>query len=271
MEEKEPIKLDVDGVVRSKMKGKLLPKPIMRFLKKILHEDDFNKFFKEHPNDEDFDFIREVLKMFKVNYTIEGIDNLPSNASRLMFASNHPLGGMDGMILALALGEHRNFNVKVIVTDFLMAIKPLNGIFVPVNKVGAQSREYARKIEELYDSDVDILTFPSGKCSRKINGKIQDPEWMKNFIRQSVKHKRDIVPIYFEGQNSKFFYNLALWRQRLGIRLNIEMLFLADEMWKNAGKTFHIKIGKPISYTTFDNSKKPQQWAAWMREKTYSL
>ena len=157
-----------------------------------------------------------------------------------------------------------------------MNVKPLAGIFAPVNKVGKQNRDYARQYEQLWESGMDILTFPAGACSRlqKIKGEgwvVRDLEWQKSFIRHAVMYKRDIVPIYFDGRNSSFFYKLALWRKRLHIRLNIEMLYLPDEMYKATGKHFSVKIGKPIPYTTFDASKKPAEWAQYVKDIVYSL
>ena len=268
----EPIKLDVEGVVRRQTGGKA-PRLLVRFLQHILHENTFNQFFREHPDLKDYDFIREVTRnLLGATVDIKGTENLPSDThQRFFFVSNHPLGGLDGMIIALMLGEQRNYNVRVIVNEFLMALKPLQGIFVPVHVGGKQSREQVDGLNRLYDSDFDILTFPSGKCSRKINGVIQDPIWRKSFVQKATEHKRDVVPIYFEGQNSRFFYNLSLWRTRLGIKQNIEMLFLADEMFKAKGKHFTVHVGKPIPYSTFDSTKKPEEWAAWVREKVYEL
>ena len=274
MAEQTPIRLDVEAVVKKKV-GPRTPRFVINYLKRIVHEDIFNRFFSAHPDLKNYDFIREVIgpNLLNTSVSVSGTENLPQDGRPVCFASNHPLGGLDGMILALYLGEQRNYNVRVIVNELLMYLTPLQGIFVPVHVSGkgGQNREYAQKIDELYSSEADILTFPSGKCSRKIQGKVQDPEWKKSFIQKSVQHKRDIVPIYFDGQNSSFFYNLALWRTRLGIKTNIEMLYLADEMFKATGKHFSIKIGKPIPYTTFDHSRTPAEWAQWVRGEAYGM
>lgn len=267
----EPLKLDVEGVVREKTGGKA-PRLLVWFLKKILHEDIFNKFFREHPDLKNFEFAREVTYgLLGATVSIEGTENIPKTSDPLFFVSNHPLGGLDGMIIALMLGEHRNYNVRVIVNEFLMAIKPLQGIFIPVHVGGKQSREQVEGLNKLYESNYDIMTFPSGKCSRRIDGKIQDPMWRKSFVQKAVEYKRDVVPIYFEGQNSKFFYNLAYWRTKLGIKQNIEMLFLADEMFKSYGKHFVVHVGKPIPYTTFDNSRTAPEWAEYVRKQIYQI
>lgn len=269
----EVIRLDVEKAVKQKLKGKYVPHLFIRWLKYIIHEDKFNWFFEKHPDLKNYDFIRAVIgpEVLNVTTEIRGLDNLPDTDEPLIFVSNHPMGGLDGMILALLLGEHRKWNVRVIVNDLLMYLTPLQGIFVPVNIYGSQSRNAANYLQEVYQSNFDILTFPAGACSRKINGKVQDMQWKKSFVQKAVESKRKIVPIYFEGQNSRFFYNLALWRKRLGIRFNIELLFLANEMFKAANSHFTIYIGQAVDYTTFDSSRTPQQWAQWMKDKVYQL
>lgn len=276
--------LDLDKVLRSKAPNLRLPSFVKSLLKRILHIDQMNAFYDTHKGIYDFDFARIYLRDgLGCDAAIEGAERIPSGEQPLLFVSNHPLGGLDGIILALLIGEKRDYRVRLIVNDMLLYIRPLAGIFVPVNKVGKQSREYAQLQLELWNSDLDVLTFPAGACSRlqdvpsacpycgshkKI---ISDLEWKHSFIRQAVKTKRDVVPIYFEGHNSQFFYRLAYWRKKLGIKTNIEMLFLVDEMYRSKGKHFRVHVGKPIPYTTFDNSRTPSEWAQWVKEQVYSL
>jgi len=162
-------------------------------------------------------------------------------------------------------------NTKSLSNDFLMAIEPLKKFFVPINKVGSQSRGSINKIEELYQSENQILIYPAGLCSRKINGKIVDLTWQKHFIQKAVENKIDIIPFYFDGKNSNFFYNLAKVRKFFRIKFNIEMMYLADEMFKHRGKSFTIYFGKPISHTTFNQTKKPLEWAEEVKKITYRL
>ncbi len=263
------IRLDVEKVVKERANGKHVPQLLIRFLKHIVHEDTFNRFFEEHPDLKNYDFIREVIgpNLLRASVEIEGLENIPKDDTPLFFVSNHPLGGLDGMIEALMLGEYRGGRLRVIVNELLMNLKPLEEIFIPVQVgSGKQSKERVAVLDELYASNYDILTFPSGKCYRKINGKLQDPEWKKSFVRKAVEYHRDVVPIFFEGQNSNFFYNLALWRTRLGIKQNIEMLFLADEMFKAEGKHFKVYVGSPVSWQTFDGSRSIGEWVEYVRK-----
>lgn len=272
-----PLKIDIPATLRAKAPHTYVPPFVIRWLERIVHVKQMNRFLAEHTEERDFEFARVLMQdELKCSFSTEGTDNIPKSDRPLLFVSNHPLGGLDGIILALLLGEQRNYNIRLIVNDLLMNVKPLAGIFTPVNKVGKQNRDYAMQYEQLWESGMDILTFPAGACSRlqKIKGEgwvVRDLEWQKSFIRHAVMYKRDIVPIYFDGRNSSFFYKLALWRKRLHIRLNIEMLYLPDEMYKATGKHFSVKIGKPIPYTTFDASKKPAEWAQYVKDIVYSL
>ena len=126
-------------------------------------------------------------------------------------------------------------------------------------------------VEAGFKSENHLIMFPAGLCSRRQNGVIKDLEWKKTFVVKSVETQRDVVPMHFEGRNSDFFYNLANICKFLGLKVNIAMLYLADEMLKNRHKTFTLTIGKPISWQTFDKSKTPSQWAQFVKDVVYKL
>jgi putative hemolysin len=152
-----------------------------------------------------------------------------------------------------------------------MNIDNLSGIFLPVNKHGAQAKDAARLLEETYASENQILYFPAGLCSRKKQGVIKDLKWHKSFITKSVQHKRDIIPAFFSGRNSEFFYNLANLRKFLGIKANIEMLYLPDEMFRQKEKDISLVFGEKIPWQTFNHSKSATDWAEWVKSRTYEL
>jgi putative hemolysin len=157
------------------------------------------------------------------------------------------------------------------VNDLLLNIPNFSGIFLAVNKHGSQARDSALTIEKAYASDDQILYFPAGLCSRRRRGKISDLDWQKSFINKAVWHRRDIIPVYFSGRNSNFFYSLASARSLLGIRTNIEMLWLPDEMFSQKGRALSIVFGKPVPWQTFDKKKNATQWAEFVKRKTYDL
>jgi putative hemolysin len=214
--------------------------------------------------------MQALVREFGVTLELHGEENLPGEG-RYIFASNHPLGGLDGICLAAILGERYDSKIRYLVNDLLMFIPNLQSIFVPINKHGTQNRDAALKLDEVFRSDNQILTFPAGLCSRKTKGRICDSEWKKSFIQKAVAYRRDVIPVYFEGCNSAFFYRLANLRKRLCIKTNIEMLYLPDEMFGNKNGTFRIYFGTPVPWQTFDGTLKHHEWAERIKEKVYSL
>ena len=263
--------IDIDDVIRKKNPKllKAIPSFLIRYLKNIIHQDDLNDILKNNKNNYGLAFVAGALVQLETKYSIINIENIPTSG-RYIFASNHPLGGLDGLIMLDVVGK--NFpDCKFVVNDLLMNIKNLESILLPVNKHGRQSNEYFKLIDDAYKSNTQILYFPAGLCSRKINGIITDTIWHKSFITNAVKYERDIIPVYFEARNSNFFYNLARIRKFLGIKINFEMLYLPDEMYKQKKRKISISFGKPISYKIFDKNKTPSEWALYIREIVYSL
>ena len=263
--------IDVEKVLRSKNPalGKWFPSFLFNWLKKIVHQEELNEFLKIYGHLENAELIYAGLQHFKIRYIVSGSENIPGDG-RYIFVSNHPLGGLDGLVFIYELSKYFK-EIKFPVNDILTSIENLNGIFLPVNKHGSQGRDAARMIEEAYSSGCQILYFPAGLCSRKKRGIIKDLMWHKSFITKAVIHKRDIVPAYFSGRNSDFFYNLSNLRNFLGIKANIEMLYLADEMFRQIDKEIHLVFGPKIPWETFDRSKSPVEWAEWVRSKSYDL
>jgi putative hemolysin len=265
--------INVKQVLKSKLGGKadVIPSFVVNYLTRLIHQDEINDIILRFNDLTGVDFMNALIGYFNLHLTVKNEENLPGDGRRYIFASNHPLGGLDGICLSAVIGNHYEKKIKYLVNDLLLNIPNLQSIFVPVNKHGSQSKLSVKKMEEAYASDCQIITFPAGLCSRKQKGKIYDLEWKKSFIQKAVEYKRDIVPVYFEGKNSNFFYRLANFRKSLGIKLNMEMLFLPDEMFKNRNSTFSITIGEPVSCETFDSGKKPSEWAALIKEKVYKL
>jgi 1-acyl-sn-glycerol-3-phosphate acyltransferase len=249
--------------------ARLLPGFVYSYVEKIVHQDGLNDIIRRHGNKFGVEFAKACMKDFNVSIDVVGLENLP-NDKRYLFSSNHPLGGFDGIILMSIIGEKFG-NVRALVNDILMNIENLRPVFLPINKHGGNAKENVKLIDEVFMSDIQMLTFPAGLCSRKIKGEIVDLEWKKNFIVKAVSSKRDIVPVHFTGRNSEFFYNLSNFRKRIGIKVNIEMFYLVNELYKHTNGKFIVVFGKPIPYSTFDNSKTSSEWADLVKKHVYSL
>jgi len=267
--------IDVDDILRNKMgaRARYVPAPLVSWLKHIIHQDEVNRFLWESRRLKGTEWLEECVRYLDMTLQIEGRENLPpKDGGRLYtFVSNHPLGGIDGVALGAVIGRHYDGRFRYLVNDLLMNLPGLAPLCIPINKTGAQSRSFPAMVEAGFNSDNHILMFPAGLCSRRNGGTVRDLPWKKTFITKSVETHRDVVPIHFGGQNSAFFYRLANVCKALGIKFNIAMLFLVDEMYKNVHKTFRVAIGKPIPWQTFDKSKTPMEWAEFVQNKVYGL
>jgi hypothetical protein len=94
---------------------------------------------------------------------------------------------------------------------------------------------------------------------------------LSRFVTKSRQTKRDIIPIHFEGENSKRFYRIASLQKKLGLKFNIAMLLLPDEMYRSTGRKYTITFGKPISIESLDASKTDSEWAQIIRNTVYEL
>lgn len=270
--ETEPLRIDVDSVMRQRLPRhyKFIPHWVIRWLERIIHQDGLNKILSDIGELKGVEAADVALRDLDIKLEACGEENIPSHG-RFIFASNHPLGGLDGMALISLIGHRYGGEIKFLVNDLLMAVKPFDNVFMPVNKYGRQSRRVVQEIEAEYQGDRQMITFPAGLCSRKLKGgEIADLTWQKMVVTHAVNSRRDIVPIYFDACNSKFFYRVARLREWLGIKFNVEMIFLPGEMFKSSGSTFKVYFGRPVSWQSLD-VKDARAEAARLREQVYEL
>lgn len=269
--ERQPQILDIEEVIKAKAgkKARRIPKFVIKWFKKFIHQDFINEYLKE--GYVGVEFCENCLKYLGVEIEVVGRENLPKDGRKYTFASNHPLGAIDGVTLGAVIGREYDGNIKYLMNDILMNLKGMAPLGIPINKLGGQARNLPKLINEVYESDCQMLVFPAGLCSRKIDGKIQDLEWGKSFIKKSRDTGRDIVPIHFEGENSKRFYRIAKLQKIFGLKFNIAMMLLPDEMYRSKGRKYRITIGKPIAISSLDKSKTDVQWAQEIRQHVYEL
>ena len=266
--------IDIEKILRDKMgkKARYVPRFVISWLKKIIHEDEVNRFLWENRKLEGTEWLTACVQYLDMTLDIVGAENLPDkhDGKLYTFVSNHPLGGQDGVSLGSIIGQHYDGKFRYLVNDLLLNLPGLKPVSIGINKTGRQSRDFPRMVEAGFNSGNHLLMFPAGLNSRKINGKIHDLPWKKTFITKSVETHRDVVPIHFSGRNSKRFYRIAKFSDRW-LPFNLAMLFLVDEMYRNVGKTFRITIGKPIPWQTFNKTKSPMEWAKFVEDRVYGL
>ena len=266
------LSVDVEKVIRGKSSrlADRMPRFVMDSIKRIIHQDEINRMLYDNRDYTGVDFATHILQDLNVTYHVHyaGQDR-PVPEGRYIFVSNHPLGGLDGMILISYIGS-RFGDVRFIVNDLLMYIRPLAPVFVPVNKYGHMRHDNTRLFQETFASDAQVLYFPAGLCSRLIKGQVTDPDWKKTFVTKAVESRRDIVPMYFGGENSRRFYRLANIRKRLGIKFNVETFLLPDEMFRKRGSSFDLYIGEPVPYTSLTGEHSHKEWCDIIRQKCYA-
>jgi putative hemolysin len=265
--------VDVNGLIKEKNPTvhKLIPNWVIRYLsEKVIYESLLNEIMSNHQESLNFDFCRLLCEKFGIRVKIEGEENIPKNGG-VIFAANHPLGGMDAIAVMSAIDNHRK-DVKFLVNDLLLNIPQLRGIFVGVNKFGNTAREGIKAVDQAFAGDSALFIFPAGMVSRMTRYKvIRDLDWKKTFITKSKKYNKHVIPVHISGRLSRRFYFVARLRKFFRIKMNIEMLLLAQETIKQEGNTIVIKYGKPIDSKTFDRTKKDQDWAYDIKSKVYQL
>lgn len=273
MPQNRPLQIDVATVLQQKLPRhyRYIPRFIIKWIERTICQRQMNEFLRLHGHLRDAEICRALIDHLHISYSTDGEYRLPADP-RVIISCNHPLGGLDGIILIDLFTRHYGRRVRVLVNDLLMAVEPLGGVFLPINKHGHQSREVSRAIDEAFSGDDPIIMFPAGLVSRKgKKGAIADLTWQKTFINKAIRYRRDIIPAHFSGTNSKFFYNFAKFRALLGIKLNIEMVRLPREMFLSEGRSYRISIGDPINWQSLRGGTAASDEAMRLRSITYGL
>ena len=262
--------IDLEKIIAGKNPKllKWMPGFVLNYLKRLLHLNQINNSIYVHRDKFGRDFAEAILEDFQVKIVVEGKEHIPSD-ERLLVIANHPLGGIDGMALISEIGKVRP-DIQFPVNDLLLHLPGLRPVFIPINKYG-NNKSNLNVLENAFSSENTLLYFPAGLCSRKQKGKILDLDWKTTFLKKAIQYKRDILPVRVDAENTKRFYNFANLRKKIGIKANIELILLPDEMYRQNGKTIRLIIGKPIPYQTFDKSKKITEWTELLKQHTYHL
>ena len=263
--------IDLEKLIASKNEKTLkrIPTFLINYLKRILHQDEINDFISKNKDKKGADWCAAVVEYLDITYTVKNIEKIPKEG-KLVIAMNHPLGGMDAIILVDALRNHRS-DLKFIVNDLLMHIEGMQDMFVGVNKHGKTKNSIREQITELFQSDKAVCIFPAGLVSRKFKRKVEDLVWKKTFVTYSKEFDRTIIPIYIDGGLSNFFYRLARFRKFIGIKANIEMLYLSNELFKQKGKHIEFIVGEPINKEYLSSTPNDKVLSQGIKEKTYEL
>lgn len=269
------IKIDLDGVLRARLPRyyRFIPRWLVRRLERMICQDELNQLLESNAGRRDAEFCAGVLSDLDVGYDVQGIDRMAGMpGGKITFVCNHPLGALDGIVMIDFVTREFGSGVKFVVNDLLMAIEPLRGTFVPINKHGAQQRGAVCDVDAAFAGDAPVIVFPAGLCSRRgKDGIVRDLAWHKMFVNKCIEHHRQVIPVFFDGYNSNFFYKFAKMRVAAGLKFNIEMIRLPREVFLNRGRRFTIHIGTPIGWESLHGGKDALAQAAAIREAVYNL
>lgn len=267
--ESAPLQLDVAGILRKRAPG--IPGFVSRLLARIVRQRELNRLLRVAFPGAGSDFSRRILRELDIDIQVSRVENIP-DTGRLVFASNHPLGGLDGIALIALLGErYGDENIIFPVNDMLMHVRPLQSVFTPINKYGRQGRERASGLQRAFGGDGHVIIFPAGLVSRLGKEGIRDLEWKKSFLTQAAATGRTIVPVRFEARNRMRFYRLARWRKRLRIPVNLEQAFLPAELCAARGRTFRITFLPPVDAAAILSAHpSPRAAARAIRDMVYA-
>lgn len=275
----KPLQIDLDAILRGRLagwRGRLLPRPLTSALERVIHQRELNEMLRMAWPREGSDFAQAIYDYLGLSMQVSGRENIPESG-RFIFASNHPLGGLDGIGLVKVLGGiYGDENIRFLVNDMLMNVAPLRPVFLPINKYGSQGRAAAAAINGAFDSDKQIVVFPAGLVSRlQSDGSIRDLTWQKSFVIKAVQSQRDIIPVRFDGLNRPRFYKTAHMRKRLGLKINIEQAMLPAELCAARGRAYEVTFGRPVSWISLKErisaGETPLALAAEIRATVYSL
>jgi len=165
--------IDIEKIIKDKNPTlhKWLPRFVINYLKRKLHENRINECVYINRNKFGYDFNDGCLNYVGANVTWQGLENMPLTGG-IIIAANHPLGGIDGMAILHAVSKKRK-DVRATVNDILTNLVNFDGILVGVNKVGVTSIEAIKAIDTFYASEGVSMVFPAGLVSRKQHGKIK--------------------------------------------------------------------------------------------------
>ena len=240
-------------------------------LMKVLRISTANKIYNKHKHKKDLVFLNGLLEEFKIEFEIPEDDlKRISKEGPFITISNHPLGGIDGILLLKLLVEHRT-DYKIIANFLLHRIDPLKPYIMPVNPFenhkDAKSSLAGIKNALLHLREGKPLgIFPAGEVSTYKDGKLMvDKEWEEGAVKLIKKAKVPVIPIYFHAKNSKLFYFLSK------ISDTLRSAKLPSELLSQKNRVIKVRIGKPINVKDQEQFTELNAFQEFLRKKTYML
>lgn len=246
--------IDIKNIIYSKNTDFLKRSPLLvknfvfLVISKTLYINEINDFLAKHHHKKGLDFIDELFEVLDFSYLVSAKDRekIPSEG-KLVVVSNHPLGGLDGLILIKLISEVRR-DVKVIVNDVLLNITNLSEFFLPLDILNSNfQKENIAAISKAIREEQAIIIFPAGEVARMSPKGIEDAKWNKGAVYFAEKFNAPVLPVYLEAKNSFLFYLISFLNKKFSTFL------LSRELFNKRGKSIRIKIGNHILPQAFSS------------------
>lgn len=246
--------------------------PIVSLLSRVARIDEVNDLYSKVCEAQGIECIVELFRLLDLEVELDEklLEHIPKTGSFIVVA-NHPFGALDGLTLLLAISKVRP-DFKVMANFLLQNVEPIRDHFISVNPFEERKEVYSnvtglKAVVQHIENGHPLGLFPAGEVSTFQGDMrtIMDKKWAKSAIKIIRNAKVPIVPVYFDGTNSRIFHLLGL------IHANLRTLALPSEMLKKRGKIIKMKIGKPIMPKEVEMFTNLEQFGRYLRAKTYAI
>ncbi|MDP4963538.1 MAG: lysophospholipid acyltransferase family protein [Salibacteraceae bacterium] len=242
---------------------------VATLIMKTLRLERVNSVYQKAQSSSSLEFIDKVFAELNIKFEVSEKDlaNIPKTGA-FITVSNHPYGGIDGLILLRILSQERS-DYKLMANFLLQKVVPLKSQFVSVNPfdsdISAKSslKGIKQTLKHLSEG-APLGIFPAGEVSSIHNGSVTDKQWNDSVIKLIKKAEVPVIPIFFSGGNSIFFHLLGL------INPKLRTIKLPSELLNKKNKTIEVRIGKPISVKEQSQFEDNEKFGRYLRSKTYA-
>ncbi|TVR86317.1 MAG: hypothetical protein EA428_14720 [Spirochaetaceae bacterium] len=236
-------------------------------LRAILHERRINRAISQLSGRDAAEFSEGVLRRLGIRMEIEGLEYL-QQSPRLVVAANHPTGGVEGFALIATLLKATG-SLKLPANEVLAEVPALRPHVVGLDRYRGNAG-VGESFAAAFEGDETVLVFPSGRTARMRGNRLHEYPWLKSFVTHARRSKRQICPVWVSGRNTRRFYALHKVRRLLGVKLNIEMFLLPDELFHRRGECLRIHVGPPRNPTSH-NLQTDAEYAETLRQEVEAL